>query len=460
MSEPQYPHIDWRRLLIVIFVEGFCSLGAEVIALRQIVPHLGSAIVVTAPTIGFFLLALALGYQAGAKVADGFVDVVRRNFLLSAALAGVGLVTPSVAWVFEVVAEPMAAYLIFVVGVLCPIAFWLGQTVPVLTNVMRHERAGQKSGTALYWSTLGSFLGAVSLSLLVMQTLGLTAAVACVVVLLLLGALALSSDRRTVAGVVLAAVVGGVGLAIGWRAPATETAYAHYAVKQVDLPGRNDARAFMVNRSPASLLSRDAQGQVRYARYIELMRRWIREDLAFSDRDILVLGAGGFTLGHDEPTNRYTYIDIDPHIRRIAETQFLKAPIQGEFVVEDARRFAATTPRRFSVVVVDVFSNRLSIPGHLVTREFWQAARRPLTDDGVLLANLIVDPALSSDYARNLLATVESVFGRCSVDVLQRQQELANVVLMCRKANVPKVRLYIDERNGADVDAVRMEGGH
>ena len=59
------------RLLIytIVFIEGFCSLGAEVIALRRLVPHIGSSIVVTAPTIGFFLLALALGYASGAKVA-------------------------------------------------------------------------------------------------------------------------------------------------------------------------------------------------------------------------------------------------------------------------------------------------------------------------------------------------------------------------------------------------------
>lgn len=41
-------------LFTIVFIEGFCSLGAEVIALRQIIPHMGSSIVVTAPTIGFF----------------------------------------------------------------------------------------------------------------------------------------------------------------------------------------------------------------------------------------------------------------------------------------------------------------------------------------------------------------------------------------------------------------------
>jgi predicted membrane-bound spermidine synthase len=455
--DASYPHIDWRRLLVVIFVEGFCSLGAEVIALRQIVPHLGSAIVVTAPTIGFFLLALALGYQAGARVAEGFVEVVRRNFLLSAALAGAGLVTPAVAGIFDAIEAPVAAYLVFVLGVLCPLAYWLGQTVPILTNVMRHERVGQKSGMALYWSTLGSFLGAVSLSLVVMQTLGTTAAVAIVVVLLLAGALTLWGGPRTLAGSAAAAAVAGGGLAFAWQAPVTETAYAHYAVKSVDLPGRPDARVFMVNRSPASILSRGEDGRPRYARYIESMRRTLLDELGFTGREILVLGAGGFTLGHDEPHNRYTYVDIDPQIRAIAETQFLGQEANGEFIVDDARRFAATTERRFAAVVVDVYSNRLSIPGHLVTREFWQAVRRTLVADGVLLANLVLDARLASDYARNLLATVESVFGRCAVEVLQKGQELANAVVVCRAAPVAAARIYVDERSGADIDAARID---
>jgi hypothetical protein len=49
--------------------------------------------------------------------------------------------------------------------------------VPVLTNLMKHMRTGEASGYALYWSTLGSFLGSVSLSLGVMQWLGVSAAV-------------------------------------------------------------------------------------------------------------------------------------------------------------------------------------------------------------------------------------------------------------------------------------------
>ena len=194
-----------RHLLyLIVFIEGFCSLGAEVIALRRLVPHVGSAIVVTAPTIGLFLLALALGYASGARVSERYTAVVARNFLISALLAGLGLARFTVDGLFTHVQPTWLAYLLFIGGVLCPVAWLLGQTVPVLTNLMKHLRTGEASGYALYWSTLGSFLGSVSLSLVVMQWLGVSAAVLVCAVLLALGSLLLARQSWLAWGKALA----------------------------------------------------------------------------------------------------------------------------------------------------------------------------------------------------------------------------------------------------------------
>lgn len=440
------------RLLLyaIVFVEGYCSLGVEVIALRRLVPQVGSSIVVTAPTIGFFLLALALGYAAGARVAEHYLAVVARNFLVAAILAGAGLSAPVVNGLFAHLQPAWVAYLIFIGGVLCPLAWLLGQTVPILTNLMLQTRAGEASGLALYWSTLGSFLGSLSLSLGVMQWLGVSAAVFACAALLGLATMLLA-PRRMAAAMATAATLAAGFVNLGQR-PVAETAYADYEVMPVALAGQERPRAFRVNSSTASLL--DDSEPPHYARYIHHLRRLLLEELAFEGREILVLGAGGFTLSHREEKNRYTYVDIDPAIRALAEERFLKAPIRGEFVVDDARRYVAATDRRFDAVVVDVYSDHHSIPSHLVTREFWRDARRVLAPGGVLLANLILDPRLESPYARNLLATLDAVFGRCGVEVLQRDRPLANVVAICHFASQPgERRVYVDERNTADVDA-------
>ncbi len=442
-----------RLIYLTVFIEGFCSLGAEVIALRRLVPHIGSAIVVTAPTIGFFLLALALGYAAGAKVKDHFRETVARNFLWAGTLTGLGLSGVFVDALFEHLPPAWFAYLCFVGGILAPIAWLLGQTVPILTNSLaKHQRAGEASGNALYWSTLGSFLGSLGLSLGVMQWLGVPAAILLCAMTLMAGSLCLHGQRYKIATFVLLTV----GLSF-WlsnqHAIQADTAYAEYQIRPVTLTGQGNMTAFMVNRSTASLI--DPTGpKVRYTRYIEHLRKVLLEDFAFRDKEILVLGAGGFTLSHQEQHNHYTYVDIDPAIRQLAETSFLKAPIQGEFVVDDARQFLLRTEQRYAAVVVDVYSAHTSIPSHLVTQEFWASTRRVLNKDGLMLANLILDSKLETPYARHLLATIESVYGRCAVDVLHRQKPLSNVEVLCHASSFPdqQVNPYRDELNRADLD--------
>jgi hypothetical protein len=100
-----------RHLLyLIVFIEGFCSLGAEVIALRRLVPHVGSAIVVTAPTIGFFCWRW-LWAMRRARVSERFTQVVARNFLISALLAGLGLARVTVDGLFAHLQPVGVAYL-------------------------------------------------------------------------------------------------------------------------------------------------------------------------------------------------------------------------------------------------------------------------------------------------------------------------------------------------------------
>ena len=446
-----------RHLLyLIVFIEGFCSLGAEIIALRRLVPHVGSAIVVTAPTIGLFLLALALGYASGARVSERFMQVVARNFLISALLAGLGLARLTVDGLFTQVQPTWLAYMVFVGGVLCPVAWLLGQTVPVLTNLMKHLRTGEASGYALYWSTLGSFLGSVSLSLVVMQWLGVSAAVLVCAVLLTLGSLLLTSQSWLAWGKALAVGMAAAFINLQPSATVQDTVYADYAIKPVQRPEMLNPRGFFVNNSLASQM--DDSQPPKYARYVQHLRHIILEELGLVGRDILVLGAGGFTLSHQEPANRYTYVDIDPKIRKIAEQRFLNEPISGSFIVDDARRFVRSTDQRFEAVVVDVFSSHTSIPGHLVTREFWQDTRRTLAPNGVLLINLILDGRLETPYARNLLATIDSVYGRCAVEVLHKDRPLSNVIVSCYDSSRASPSApYTDERNGADLDMARSQ---
>lgn len=445
-------------LFALVFVEGFVSLGAEILTLRRLLPHLGSAITVTAPTIGFFLLALALGYQAGGRVATDFLPRVRRNFLIAAGLIGIGLSGPVVDGLFARLPPAPLAGFVLTAAVLCPVAWLLGQTVPILTNLLRYERVGERSGAALYWSTLGSFLGALSLSVLVMQWLGVAAAVLICCALLLALAPLLPGEAGTAASgrgetllwtALIAAATVGANIVLPQK---IETAYATYRVVPVSVNELKAPTVFAINNSAASLIDRSEPP--RYTRYIERLRAMLLDELRLRDRRVLVLGAGGFTLSHREPLNHYTYVDIDPAVREIAEREFLHEAIRGDFVVADARAFVASSRERYDAVVVDVFNALTSIPSHLVTREFWRATRGVLKPDGVLLINLILDAELASPYARNLLASIQAEYGACVLEVLFHDRPLSNVLVQCRAHSQPGMP-YTDELNRADTDVLR-----
>ncbi len=443
-------------LIVIVFVEGFASLGVEVVALRRLVPFMGSSIMVTAPTIGLFLLALASGYWTGGRIDKDFQREVTKNFLRASLVAGVGLSSVAVQATFAVIANPVLAYLFFMGVVVCPCAYWMAQTVPLLTNLMGRERAGAASGAALTASTAGSFVSAAALSLVVMQWIGVWAAiVACSGSLaFMVVACAPRQWRAWVSG--SAMLVTSLLFNVVLQPSGTESAYADYRMVEIkagQLPEGyiTPARAFVVNNQLASVL--DGSTPSKRARYIERMQTVLDVELQLEARDVLVLGAGGFSLtAQPKPKNNFVYVDIDPVIKGEAEEGFLKSPVGGEFVVDDARLFVKRTDRKFEAVVVDVFSSHHSIPGHLVTAEFWRSLPRVLKPDGAILINLILDSKLQSPFARNLLVTIEHSLGRCSVDVIDRARPVSNVLVVCRPALPSVPVLYTDEVNRVDLD--------
>jgi hypothetical protein len=196
----------------------------------------------------------------------------------------------------------------------------------------------------------------------------------------------------------------------------------------------------------------------RYARYVQHLRRILLEDLALRDKAVLVLGAGGFTLSHREPSNRYTYVDIDSRSAGSPKRAFSRRP--------SAANSSWTTP-----------AVTCAPPPSASTRWWWMCSAAtppsPATwspassgrtpagrwPEGVLLANLILDGKLETPYARNLLATIESVFGRCGGGAAPGKP-LSNVIVSCHASSRPAgVTPYSDERNGADVDLARSLRG-
>lgn len=455
-------------LLALVAAEGFTSLAFEVIALRRIVPYVGSSITVTAPTIAIFLAALALGYFAAARVAKDYEATVLRNFVIAAAVGGTMLSSAGAALVFGLVPYPPAALVIYLCVSMAPPAYFLAQTVPVLSNIVGRERAGDAGGITLAASTAGSVVGALVLSLIVMQWLGVRAALLVTALGLLTvaawGGLATGHRRLAVLATLVALPI--VTMNALPAHTLAESAYADYEVRNGPTSGDDGnatpVRQLLVNRQVASQLSGERLAQ--RAPYIEFFSDVLTRQLGLNGGHILVLGAGGFTLSLGDARNNYTFVDIDPIIQGVAQRHFLpdspNGRVQGSFVVDDARNYVAQGAEVFSAIVVDVYSSHVSVPAHLVTLEFWQSLKRRLEPNGTVLVNLVLEPHLRSPYARNVLATIQQALGLCAVHVLDHGARLSNVAVVCRDmhAGLAPARVYTDDRNGVDLD--RSLRGH
>ena len=115
---------------------------------------------------------------------------------------------------------------------------------------------------------------------------------------------------------------------------------------------------------------------------------------AAPDARISVVGLGAGTLAcYARPDQRWTFFEIDPAVVAIAEDPsrftFLSGCLPNRStVVGDARlTLARAEPGRADILVIDAFTSD-AIPIHLLTREAFQAYRRHLKPDGLLMVHI------------------------------------------------------------------------
>ena len=71
----------------ILLAEGYASLATEILALRRMVPFVGSAVSVTALLLAVYLAALVGGYRRGGRLARSGDPRPRLAFRLAAAAA-------------------------------------------------------------------------------------------------------------------------------------------------------------------------------------------------------------------------------------------------------------------------------------------------------------------------------------------------------------------------------------
>ncbi len=413
-------------LLLIVFLEGYVVLSVELLAIRSLIPFIGAGTDTVSIIIAAVLMPLALGYYTGGRYALGRIrQKLLVNWCIAAAILGPALSYPFMTWFFKspymllgwdnrIILAALYTGL-FIAG---PV-YLLGQTVPLLSNYFPRARIASLTGRILFVSTLGSFMGAVFCTLVLMTYFGVHYAVsisiACLVCMVFLLARRLISvwSLAAAACLILTLAMNSSALLAQYDIVANN----RYNVVQVSDFGAS--LSFRVNSSLSSMIFHDGRED---SSYINYMQQIFINAPSLADKNVLVIGAGGFTIGEHDAENTYTFVDLDPGLKGLAEKYFLKHPLSPNKTYKpvEARSFLSTTHEKYDVVILDAFNGLSLAPEHLVTREFYGQVKSVLKPGGVFAANYIVSPVFSDLFSRRLDNTLRTVFPNLNRQVLSR----------------------------------------
>lgn len=395
-----------RRSFLVIYVIG---TGAAVMAVefggeRLIQPFFGSSQLVWATLIGLILLALAVGYALGGRLADRKPDPA----VLGAVTLGAGVFVAFLPYLAEpflmavvrgllrVPAGVVVASLIGVSALFVPPVAALGVVSPFAVRLAVDETrlAGSRAGSLYAWSTFGSLLGTFLPTFWILPSFGVRATLwGSALVLILLGVLAigrLALLPLALLPLLLARLAPPVLKPVAGLIREVETPY-QFAQVYRNPSGDvvlcvNDSAGYQSVYTPSRLTG------LYYDAYLTLPYLFPRSRPLTA---LLVgMAAGTIPTLYRRDVDPYrsrvdmTGVEIDPELIRLGRAYFHLRTSSAHVVIADGRTFLETSKHAYDILIVDAYSEEIYIPFTLTTEEFFRLARSHLRPGGILAMNV------------------------------------------------------------------------
>ncbi|OGT57626.1 MAG: hypothetical protein A3F14_04815 [Gammaproteobacteria bacterium RIFCSPHIGHO2_12_FULL_43_28] len=449
-------------LPVILLTEGFASIAIEVLTIRQLLPVAGGSIIVTSLVIGFFLLSLAIGYQQGGKQHRHPRQVLRRNFFIAACWLGIGLSYVFILLFFYSIEKLLGSHIlypliIYLFLIIAPLVYLLGQTIPIAMNMVKQtESAGKIGGNALGLSTLGSFLGATLTTLFLMYYFGVGTSVLITSLLLFLLTLLLTETRaafllQLFLISIATMIIYEFNTAFEKKIFLLTDPYANYQI--ITAPRAHlseNEKILMINEAPSSYIN----AAKKTFPYNEKIKQVLFNELKLRRANILILGAGGFTLSAENTyQNTFTYVDIDKSITKAVIPHFMQA-INGSFIADDARHFVKSTDKYYDAIVIDAYTDTKAIPSYLLTQEYMMDIKSRLATKGTAIFNILANPQLTDLYSKHVDNTIRAVFKNCMVLPEHYTNQITNILYLCSNSlNQADTMVYKDNFNHSTTDA-------
>lgn len=456
-------------LLLIILIAGYSSLALELVAIRQVIPYLDNDTIITSIIIGVILIFLALGYWRAGKINIRKISIRQKiinNFIISTVFLFVGTTYLFFNYYFLVLkflgiqSRVLQAFAFSFIFLSIP-SYLLAQTTPLVAMYFTKNSSPSMMGKILAFGTIGSFAGSIVTTLIIMPLLGANYAVMLNIFVTVLGIIILNKKDN-----VNIYITCFIFLVVTFLFNSTNmqrklgiisnNGFSTIKVISVD---DDQSKLMLINNSYSSKISKVDELMFEYAKYVN--NNFIYTIPKEEKKDILVIGAGGFTLGLKDDYNNYTFIDVDESLLDVSEKYFLeeKLPPNKQFVKLPARAFLKNNNQKYDLIVLDTFTNTVSMPASLITVEYFTDVKRKLKDNGIVIMNTVLSPNFNDKLSVRFDNTVDHVFKNTTRHVIgninpwlrEKDNRLNNILYIYY--NIPTDNsIYTDNNNSSMFD--------
>ncbi|MEN6356487.1 MAG: fused MFS/spermidine synthase [Armatimonadota bacterium] len=517
------PYFGMEKLIslwVLVFFAGWFVMQTELVGARALAPYFGNSIYVWGSVLAVFLVTLAIGYGIGGFLTRRFQSHWIPAILLIIAGAMVilsvtyqdSLCAWFVAKGFDVRWGSLAA-----TAILYALPMVLAGTIsPYAIHLAAGARSetGSKAGTLYSVSTVGSFVGSLITSFILIPSFslgavaisgGLIVAVAGIVT-----AIALSTANR--ASVALSIIFTGAVIALSWISPAklvpiSQKIYQKSMVGEVLCKDNSTAKSRLAEAQRQALTKLSKVGtasdtkllfrtETAYHR-IEVTQEGPVRMLTFGSHEfkypqtainlrnisthiseytgvmlapvlykphpkrILMIGLGGADIARSVencyPDAKLDVVEIDPAVVSIAQKYFFWRPGKNVTVYTmDGRTFInfrlLTKSEPYDWAIVDAYDSDYT-PFHLNTLGFYRHLAVVMTPDGVVSVNSTIISELYSYQARTMNAafgTVDAYMCHRSGNAILVSQIGAKKNMTLDRATKAQKRLKFTSDQGID----------
>jgi spermidine synthase len=441
---------------ITIFLSSAFLLVLEILAGRLIAPYVGVSLYTWTAIIGVILAGLSLGNWLGGVWADRGGNELAAGITLALA----GLFSLGILFLLTLVAPLiearemtlLGASFFYVLALFFMPAVLLGVVTPLLTTLALglDRRTGHIVGRMHALAALGSILGTFITGYVLIQYLGTRSVIIGTALgLFLLAIPFFKKSSRLVPTAVLAAAFGLILVTDardGFSNPCDRESN-YFCIRVVDDSERvpfGVARSLVLDHLVHGTNHQSDPGLLA-APYVQLMDELALEHFGAERSEDLrwfFAGGGAYTLPRSvrarTPSASVTVAELDPLVTRTAQQSLFLQTDGMRIVHEDARIVLNREPSQiYDVIVADAFHD-ISIPYHLVTREYAELVKSRMAPDGLYVLNVLdafPDPRLVKSMMKTLADSFEQV--HVWMDLVPPDAERMTFVISASDAREP-----------------------